>query len=118
MVDAGIISFVNHGCNGTYNVGVPFNETETTIPLGHGIPAILAKEEASVFHPFNERHFDSKGWEDDVALRTIEAGEEILDNYLVFGGTGDVEEWELNLEELKVLCSGGVGVVSEYEDEE
>mgnify|MGYP003529825772 FL=1 len=82
-VDSGILTFVNHGCNGTYNMGRPYNETEVTIPLGQGPPDIFGDAEANdVFHPFNERHFECFECPKEMALRAIEAGEELLDNYV------------------------------------
>lgn len=117
-VDAGIMTFVNHGCNGTYNVGTGLEVHEMTMELGRG-PEGVYDAENEVYHPFNERqypHWDCQGF---VALRDIGPGEELLDNYLVFGGGDgdDIEDWDKNLRELKNLCSGGTGSISKYEKE-
>jgi hypothetical protein len=95
-------------------VGTQLNETETTLDLGHG-PKGIYEDGNEVYHPFAERHFPLWECSDFRALRDIEAGEEIFDNYLVFGGGQDVDDWEHNLNELKHLCTGGTGRITEYE---
>lgn len=110
------MTFANHGCNGSYNVGVKLNETEATLDFGRGPSALhgYGDEGPTVFNPFFERHFPLEGCGDFVTLRDIEAGEELLDNYIVFGGY-DLDYFEANLAELKQVCSGGVGKVYEYD---
>lgn len=49
-----------------------------------------------------------------VALQDVQAGEEIFDNYATFGGD---EFWEDNENEINTICSGGFGLVSEYENQ-
>ena len=118
-VDPGVTTFVNHGCNGTYNIGWPLPLTEETAPLGAGPAAAGYAFELYPYDPFSARQFPS--WEctsTNAALRDIEAGEELLDNYLVFGGSESDEEWERQLVELKELCSGSVvGLIKAYEDD-
>ena len=53
-----------------------------------------------------------------VTLRDIQPGEELLDNYLAFGGGVDLNDWENNLLELKTMCSGGKGKIHMYEEDE
>ena len=115
-VDPGIMTYVNHGCNGTYNVGVPLNETEMTVELGQGPEGVYDLDGNDVYNPFDERHYPM--WECDkfITLRDLEAGEELFDNYLAFGGGQETEDWENNLLELKTMCSGGKGRVHMYED--
>jgi hypothetical protein len=105
-VEPGLLSFVNHGCNGTYNVGTPLPYHELTVERGLG-PYVYFDGENDVYNPFEERHFPLFGCETFVALRDILPGEEILDNYLTFGGGGDSHDWEDNLEDLKHICFGG-----------
>ena len=109
------MTFVNHGCNGTYNVGTPLAVTEMTMELGRG-PEGVYDDNNEVHHPFDERHYPQWDCQSFVALRDIEAGEELLDNYLVFGGSEDVDFWDKTLQELKDLCSGGTGTITEYEE--
>jgi hypothetical protein len=113
-VDPGIMSFVNHGCNGTYNVGTPLSVNEMTAVLGVG-PADIYDDENDVYHPYNDRQFPYWECANFVALRDIEVGEELFDNYLVFGGGAQMEDWDKNLRELKAVCMGGTGTIAEYE---
>jgi len=113
-VDPGILTFVNHGCNGSYNVGAKLSETESTVELGRGPTGIYSDDTYEVYNPFLERHFPQYECGKFRALRDIEAGEEIYDNYLTFGGD-DLEEWEENLRDLKTVCSGGTGKIYNYE---
>ena len=109
-VDPGIMTFANHG-------GVKLNETEATLDLGRGSTALYGydEERSTAFNPFLERHFPLEDCGDFITLRDIQEGEELLDNYLVFGGY-DPEYFEGNLAELKQICSGGVGKVLEYDE--
>ena len=116
-VDPGIMTFVNHGCDGKNNVGATLNETEASIEFGQGPTTVFGDHLDSVaFNPFAERHFPMWDCAGFVAHQDIEKGEEILDNYIIFGGT-DWEEFESNLAALKTLCSGGIGKVFEYEEQ-
>jgi hypothetical protein len=116
-VDPGIMTFVNHGCNGTYNVGAHLIVNEMTMKVGLG-PGGVYDDGNEIYHPYAERQFPQWECQSFVALRDINAGEELLDNYLVFGGSEDLSSWDDNLQELKHICSGGIGSVSEYEAED
>jgi len=117
-IDAGIMTFVQHGCCGKYNIGVKLNMTESTVDAPDAqssLQEILGNEHRYAFNPFAERHFPL--WQCEKSMTTlhdIEAGEEMFDNYLMYGGE---EDWEENLAELKTMCSGGIGTVTQYEDE-
>ena len=116
-VDPGIMTFVNHGCDGKYNIGAKLNETEASIEFGQGPTKVFGDHlDSDAFNPFAERHFPMWDCASFVAHRDIEKGEELLDNYIIFGGK-DWEEFEANLADLKTLCSGGVGKVFEYEEQ-
>ena len=102
------MNFLNHGCNGTYNIGITLPFTEATLeakPAG-----IFEAEEA--YDPFNGRHFQATTCLEMKSLRDIQKGEELLDNYLAFG---DENFFEANLAELKAMCSSGVGLVNAVE---
>jgi len=110
------LTFANHGCNGTYNFGYhgPFNEQ--TAKLGVGPGANGYRNYRAIYDPQNDRYFP--GWRCTHlrALRKIQAGEEMLDNYILYGGVEEGDDWEANLVELKGMCSGQViGSVTEYE---
>jgi hypothetical protein len=116
-VESGIMTFVNHGCNGTYNTGMATNETELSIALGRGPQGILTYDALiRPYHARMARHFPSTP-EDGVnfALVDLQPGTEVLDNYLVFGGIESIDYWDDNLRELQTVCSGGSGLISNYE---
>lgn len=114
-VDPGILTFSNHGCNGSYNVGTRLNFTEQNDPD----PELLASsvnDGLDFYDPVTIRHFPM--WEcggTAIALRDIEKGEEVLDNYLLFEGTS-YDALEQYLAVLRQWCSGeSTGPVTEYE---
>jgi hypothetical protein len=108
------MSFSNHGCNGTYNTGYRFSQTELTIELGRG-PQDIAWAEFPTYHPRASRHFPFLPHDLAMALHDIEPGTELLDNYLIYGGLENIEYWEDNLRDLKLMCSGGIGSITRYE---
>jgi hypothetical protein len=113
-VEPGILSFMNHGCNGTYNTGHRWIETELTIELGQGPPDI-AWDEFPVYHPRASRHFPFVPHDLSTVLQDIEPDTELLDNYLTYGGVEDMQYWDENLRDLKLMCSGGIGSITRYE---
>jgi hypothetical protein len=113
-VDPGIFTFVNHGCNGTYNSGtpMPYNEESFLDLPGEYEPFIMGPGDYQVYNPFRERQDSFPSCNSNAALREIEAGEEILCNYLDFAGSAVVEA----MLELHRVCTGeDVGAVTEYE---
>ena len=74
------------------------------------------EEDSNIFNPFWERHSSIEECTSLATLRDIEAGEELLDNYIFYGGPNG-EYFDENLAELKQLCSGGTGMVLEYEEQ-
>jgi hypothetical protein len=125
--DASIITFINHGCDGTYNTGsYRVNVTELTAVLGIGAEANgygTTKGEAEyderMYNPFLDRFFPGYDCDDStVTLRDIDAGEELLDNYLDYAGTDRTTEWEVLLKTLKLICAGEAGPVAVIEGSE
>lgn len=112
-VDIGILTFVNHGCNGTYSIGDVTKETELTYS---GASAEgNAADDMNAYDPFVERHHPLVNYNEFVVktLHDVEAGEELLDNYLTFTRSAELREIAL---ELKQLCLGkDVGGVTKYE---
>lgn len=104
-VDSSIITFVNHGCHGEYNVGLDTEEDEFTADPRIPIESLNGKSHTgtSIFNPVIDRHLLHVG---DVTLEEIDEGEEILDNYLAFIGSG--EDWDIEIMELRNMCSGKV----------
>ena len=114
-MDSSIIAFVNHGCRGQYNVGEETDEDEFSVDRDEPIEALTGKSHTgtSIYNPIIDRHLLNIG---DMSVEDIEAGDEILDNYLAFVGSED--EWEEDVENLRAMCSGlrTEGSVNEYED--
>jgi len=108
-VDSDIMTFVNHGCNGTYNTGDALDVTEQDISADGRILEILKQYNTTdVFNPFEERNHHVSLF---TSNREIVEGDELLDNYLLYScGHG--------LEELKAMCNGKDGIVTQYEHEE
>jgi hypothetical protein len=112
-VDSGIMTFVNHGCNKTYNVGEESSVDELTAN-DDVFPDDLSGNshaQTSTYNPVVDRHLRNEA---DQSIRDIKAGEEILDNYLAFIGAEDY--WAGDVQGLRDLCSGAVGLVTEYEN--
>mmetsp|Transcript_10490 Transcript_10490/g.19193 ORF Transcript_10490/g.19193 Transcript_10490/m.19193 type:complete len:608 (+) Transcript_10490:2-1825(+) len=109
-VQSDIFTFVNHGCNGTANVAEN-DVTETNVDLEMGVPNSLVTRIDTVYAPHADRDH-AKMETTSVTVRPIEAGEEILDNYLAFGGDTYFRE---NVESLRMQCSGEEGMVEHYQ---
>jgi SET domain len=105
------MTFVNHGCNGTSNLGV-FQSigTETTVDISTIHHVVM---ETEPYNPFERRRFPSSECASIVAWRDIQPGEELFDDYIAMGGS---TYWAENLNELRSLCSGDFGTVSQYEN--
>ena len=103
----GVLLFMNHGCNGTYNYGEDLPFFENSPELVHG-PGGFFKD-SSIYDPRLERTFPNWEVTNDILLRDVKAGEEILgDNYLTHGG----------LKELRDICNGRLGGIGhQYEEE-
>jgi len=117
-VDGSILTFMNHGCNGTHNVGETIgNWTESSASL-ESMPQELdgtARSNDYLFNPAFERHIRYHVLLDQ-ARRDIKTGEELMVNYL--GYIGDPKDWEYDIKHLLSQCyDGGLGDVSEYEDD-
>lgn len=113
-IETSALTFVNHGCNKTYSIGQPTDVSELTVDLQSLAHQTFYNDQNDFYHPFDERHFPSWGCPTFKALRDIRKGEEILDNYMVFGGSDGNELFDY-VSELKNMCTGGIGSVSQYE---
>jgi SET domain len=115
-VDGSILTFLNHGCNGSNNLSPvePFFVTEMTADLKK-LPDGLEYSpfEQAVYNPFARRNHLNFMHAGDVAGRDIKAGEELLDSYLSYY---TIHEWERAVLSLRAQClAQGKGSVSEYE---
>jgi len=103
-VDSNIVTFVNHGCRGTYNVGEEMDVDEFSVDPDKPIEALSGKSHAgraSIFDPVIDRHLIGTM---ETTVKDIKAGDEILDNYLAFIGSEGF--WADDVMDLRKQCSG------------
>ena len=112
--DSTIHTFINHGCNGSNNIGHDLSVTEADAPTDSIPEEIMDKVRGAryIYNPANERkvHFFSSA----VPRRDIETGEELFDNYLGMFGLA-LNEWGMEIKELRKQCSGALGDIRRYE---
>ena len=83
------MTFVNHGCNGTFNTlhwithEAWVNGDERVIVTEQNATVEHYKPHKKVYDISRDRHFAQAGISYDVATRDIKAGEEILCNYIL-----------------------------------
>jgi len=107
---------MNHGCNGTKNFG---SNPDSTITETNFDPSSSSTDDlvntAPVYSPVHERHLLQLLKFGDLTLRFIKKGEEIVTDYMEFGG--DEESLLEDAIKLKGWCSGeSVGEITQYED--
>ncbi len=100
VVEKSILTFVNHGCNGEYNMQLLITRnphvTEQNATL-EDVPANRA-----VYDPFLDRNQHSTQYM-MIALRDIKAGEELFCNYVYL--TVEPDEWWDEVQVLKRICN-------------
>ena len=111
-VSSSLLAYVNHGCDGTWNV-IPdedWNLTEhdvsPTIMTNNAQSIKYAKGPAAsqrqAFNPVTARHIPHLIGRYDFAIRDIQPGEEFLVNYLT--RVGNAETWAEIVTELHEIC--------------
>ena len=112
LVDSGVLTFMNHGCNSTNNIGIKTEWNEQNVDTEEGtIPDVFRTFQAAYDPPF-ERTAHLDAWTSQCFEGFIQAGSELLDNYLFFGGE---DLFHVNAEDLRAECSGAFGMVEEYQ---
>lgn len=124
-VDTSIASFVNHGCNGIFNLGsIWYSEIKGGIvsPLMTSTNSNLkAKYDGSrndifeAFDPLYARHIKQDTEDTDFALRDIRAGEELFSNYMEFSNIYEQDEIQETINDLERQCDGEIGLISSIE---
>jgi hypothetical protein len=111
-IDPGRMTFMNHGCNNTHNVGMTLSVTELTADPER-MPNELLHYPAETSSPFFARNYFIASNLGSVR-RDIRAGEEILDNFLCYYME---ENWHRGVLDLRNQCSNSqsLGSVSAYE---
>jgi hypothetical protein len=114
IVDASLITFINHGCNGTNNVGAKTIVNEMNADLNQMPPGLIDDVVESAFwDPVADRRFETHSGCGDRLLHDVQAGTELLDNYL---GLLDLETWSSGVTDFRAQCIGqSLGMVSSYE---
>jgi hypothetical protein len=115
-VDPNVMTFINHGCNGTYIMTprLPFTELDAD---PEKMPEEIGTDpsEASVYNIFVDRNIFIMLNANERLMRSVHAGEELLDNYLLYLS---VDNWKTGLLDYKTQClkqaQGAIGV---YEQE-
>jgi hypothetical protein len=102
---------VNHGCNGTNNVGDVLDFTELSIEPDAKYESLFDNNNEDNLESdyFDDRHFN--GWPSRANV-DIEQNDEILDNYIGFIGPHKFHKY---LHEAQAFCKGMYGRVSQYE---
>jgi len=111
FVESDILAFLNHGCDGTYNVD---DEVSSDITEQNADDSL--SEERDVHDPYLDRHYFHSATSVSFALRDIKAGEELFCNYLSYTQS---KEWLMtDLQELKRVCNKEtVGFISQTEQD-
>jgi len=115
-VYSNIMTFTNHGCNGTANLGhnVPGLNEFTMEPESPGftIPEDFKQFSTGEYSPHRDRAVLGTITVSQVEHAPIMKGEELFDNYIGFGGdTAFIEQ----VTELKRDCSGALGTVEMHQ---
>lgn len=117
LVDKGILTFINHGCNGTgvMGEGEPIISTEMTVDLERMPPELENYgTETHIYNPFIDRNNMKVMTAGDRTLFDIKAGTELVDNYLRYLHDGN---WKEGVLDYRAQClASGKGVVTGYEE--
>lgn len=112
-VDVSILTFMNHGCNGTFVMGEKMSVTEMTAdPKTPPEDFEDSPFESAFSDPFVDRNIYLYMNGADRTLRDVEAGEELLDNYLRYL---HADNWEWGINSYRRQCEGQAGVITDYE---
>ena len=121
-VDSSLQTFINHGCNGTYNVG-PAIAGKDRSKLDQKVTEQNATEDDfetystegdwTAFSPYRLRHLHAYSTTPETALVDIYAREELFTDYLDFT---EEENWWDEVLELRKICNGeAVGFITKTE---
>lgn len=113
-IDPGVMTFMNHGCNNTYNIGVPLSVSELNAdPDQMPSELLLYPSEAKYYSPFYARNYFI-GMNLGETRRAIKRGEEIFDNFLNYYTE---DNWSRGVNDLRAQCTSAdsMGSVSSYE---
>lgn len=112
FVDSGIFAFINHGCDGSFNIESKQSSLHMHYMEGLRLTERNALSEhynkwfpgREIFDPYMDRHYLHHNAYHPIAMRDIAAGEEILDNYVFHTENEDV--WYDYTQYLQRICDG------------
>jgi len=111
-------TFVNHGCNKTFNFGSVFYvfDLRAGIVKSEYEYLLLSEEEADpnnppedeettkdLFNPLIDRHLEHSASSYEGSISPISKGEEIFCNYVFYIG---VDSWNYGIRDLRSQCRG------------
>lgn len=114
-MDSSILTFVNHGCHGSYNIGDPaetaVEDEERTTEQNATLEDLEESMDDKLFNPFRFRHMESMF---EQAIRDIKAGDELFCDYSFFTAG---KNFDSALDELKKMCNGekSIGLITQVE---
>jgi len=115
-VMSNILTFVNHGCNGTANIGINVpGKNEFTMDIDSPdfeIPEEFLQHSAGYYSPHRDRIYMRSVVTTMVFHPPVLAGEELFDNYIEFGG---MKHFVDQVKELRQDCSGALGTVEKQQ---
>ena len=113
-VDQSIMTFINHGCNGTYVMGTKLTTTELNADSEIMTPELYDSPlETAVLNSFVDRNHFVHIMSYDKILIDVKAGDELTDNYLAYL---NLENWKTGLADYRAQClKQAVGAISHYE---
>lgn len=102
-VDSTIMTFVNHGCNGTFNI-IDWNQFGGKTFTENNVTRDDAEDESDseVYDIYSDRHVQHAALTYSVATRDIKAGEELFSNYLFY----TTESWWDDVKRIRRMCTG------------
>lgn len=115
-VEPSILTFVNHGCERSYNVGPLQEFSEATEGIEDEMPAAIHDNEIenTVYSPLIDRTHWLYNHGLETFNRDLKRGDEVFDNYLNYY---TVETWREDVLKLRAQCvSGDVGDITKYEN--
>jgi hypothetical protein len=127
FVDSGYNTFMNHGCNKTFNFGTIFwvYDKKAGVSQSEYEYLMLSEEEADVdvpafevakkktFNPLIDRHLEHMLSSYEGTIFNISKGQELFSNYVHYWGE---QEWKVGIEQLRSQCRGeSVGMVVKVE---
>jgi len=119
FVDGSIMTYVNHGCNSTNNLGdfqEEINPTNYSLSEQFVLPETFGDilEDENHYNPLFLRHIEFMNSALDYASKDIFTGEELFQNYLTYESTQ--ESFLQVANNLKSVCAGiEAGEVTRYE---